>query len=244
MTGYTHSELNLTDPTKGYTQFVLYTEPRLGVACASLNATVTIRRQTPYGQEWRDRLQRCVPSAMHATLVDSMMIPKLFEPCVDEDTDNSSAVRRSSCACYRTWYDPEFGLPVVGEHYRTVSGDIDDWTYTTYTPLDLRPDDVFASLIIDGENGLFWARTADGTLSFLPQEQGRGYGFGRTGGGPTDLADYLTKLLASDGKDTAAGGPPYSIRTVDQQILAWVESKPDARHLELTFEELRAIQRG
>ncbi|MFI9080989.1 hypothetical protein ACIGW8_31725 [Streptomyces sioyaensis] len=136
MTGYTHSELNLTDPTKGYTQFVLYTEPRLGVACASLNATVTIRRQTPYTQEWRDRLQRCVPSALHATLVDSMMIPKLFEPCVDEDRDSSSAVRRSSCACYRTWYDPEFGLPVVGEHYRTVGGDIDDWTYTTYTPLD------------------------------------------------------------------------------------------------------------
>ncbi|MFJ9420266.1 hypothetical protein ACIRPT_39865 [Streptomyces sp. NPDC101227] len=160
------------------------------------------------------------------------------------DTDSSPAALRSNCACYRTSYDPQFGLPVVGEHYRTVGGDTDNWTYTTYTPLDLRPDDVFASLIIDGENGLFWARTADGALSLLPQEEGCGYGFGRTGGGPTALADYLTKLIASNGKDTTAGGPPYSIRTVDQQILTWVESKPKARHLELTLEELQAIQRG
>ncbi|MFD9466186.1 hypothetical protein [Streptomyces sp. NPDC060027] len=53
--------LNLTDPTKGHLNFVLYTEARLGIASASLNAEVSIeasQAQTPLFQEWLSRLLR------------------------------------------------------------------------------------------------------------------------------------------------------------------------------------------
>ncbi|MFB9608598.1 hypothetical protein ACFFTQ_37165 [Streptomyces roseofulvus] len=40
-------DLNLTDPTKGYLNLVLYTEPRRGYASASLNARWRSRRSRP-----------------------------------------------------------------------------------------------------------------------------------------------------------------------------------------------------
>jgi len=107
--------------------------------------------------------------------VESQRIPSLFDPCVDEDPASPSAVGGTGCVCRRAWSDPEFGLPVVGEHFRTRGGATDRWTFRTYAPLDLRPDDVFASVIIDRTSGLFWIRTAAGTLSLLPESVSRGY---------------------------------------------------------------------
>ncbi|GAA2417535.1 hypothetical protein GCM10010404_90120 [Nonomuraea africana] len=240
---FTHPDLNLTDPTKGYAHFVLYTEARIGVAGAAWNATVSIERQSPYAREWLDRLVRCEPNPLHTTLVDNQAIPKLFHPCVDDDKNSPSAVEGSGCICHRTWYDPEFGLPVVGEHYRTVGGDTDRWTYTTYAPLDLRPRDAFAYLVIDRTSGLFWIRTTAGTLSLLPEHHSCGYDVGRTGGGPCAFAEYLHKLVASDGADTAIGGLPHG-QSADPQILAWVTSTDAKRTQELTMEDLKTIQRG
>ncbi|MFE2431908.1 hypothetical protein ACFXJ5_34940 [Streptomyces sp. NPDC059373] len=114
-------------------------------------------------------------------------IPSLFHACVKDDTYSPSAVGGSGCVCYRTFMDPEFALTVVAHHHRTVSGNVDRWTYNTYAPLDLRPNDEFARLIID-RAGPFWVRTANGLLSFLPEEQARGYNIGYGGGGPAELA--------------------------------------------------------
>ena len=235
MTAYAHSELNLTDP-RGYTHFVLYTEPDRGAAMGGLNATASIERMTRYAQEWRDRLERCEPNPLHTTLVGNHEIPKLFHPCVYEDKDSPSAIAGDGCTCSQTWMDLEFGLPVVARHFRTVTGNIERWTYRTYTPLDFRPRDTFGSLIIDG-GLLFWARTADGVLTLLPQESGRGYGVGYGGGGPHELAQYIQKLIDTDGQDTAANASRYDDR-VDPQILAWVSSKDADRTHELTLEDL------
>ncbi|MEV1176859.1 hypothetical protein [Nonomuraea sp. NPDC049784] len=112
----------------------------------------------------------------------------------------------------------------------------------TYAPLDLRPDDVFASLVIDRISDLFWIRTTAGTLSFLPEHHSRGYDVGRAGGGPGAFAEYVHKLIASDGQDTAIGGLPHG-QHVDPHVLAWVTSQDANRTQELTLEQLKAIQR-
>ncbi|MGW4784971.1 hypothetical protein [Streptomyces sp. NPDC004230] len=230
------------DPNKGWAHFVLYTEPSLGIASAALNATASIEHASPYIQEWLDRLQPIEPNALHTTLVPAHKIPNLFHPCVYDDKDSPSAVGRSGCVCYRTFMDPEFGLPVVAHHYRTVGGNIEKWTHYAYTPLDLRPNDTFARLIIDARH-LFWIRTTDGVLSLLPEEEGRGYGTGYGGGGPTELARYITKLLETDAESTAAGALRYMERP-DPKVLAWVSSEEATRRQELTLEDLRRIQRG
>lgn len=202
---YTHPELNLTDPTKGFAHFVLYTEPEISAAGAAFNATVSMERPTLYVQEWMERLRRCEPNALHTTLVESREIPRLFHPCVDEDKASPSAVGGEGCTCYRTWVDPVFGLPVVGQHFRTVGGNADRWTYTTYAPLALRPDDAVESVVID-RGALFWARTRDGVLAVLPMLESNGYGAGPKsgGGGSGAFADYLQQLLNTDGSDHAA----------------------------------------
>ncbi|WP_240677106.1 hypothetical protein [Actinacidiphila soli] len=240
---YKQRDLKVTyEPHKGWAHFVLYTEPEHGIAAGGLNATASFERQTPYVREWLGRLQRCEPNALHATLVENRKIPDLFHPCVYDDKDSPSAVGGSGCVCYQTSYDPEFGLPVVEHHYRTVGGNIENWTYFTYAPLDLRPDDTFASLIID-QRHLFWVRTADGVLSLLPEENGRGYGVGYGGGGPAELAQYIQKLIDSNGQDTAAGASRYD-DSADPQIHAWVSSEAATGSQELTLDDLKRIQRG
>ncbi|MEU9837289.1 hypothetical protein AB0D67_37630 [Streptosporangium sp. NPDC048047] len=236
-----HPDLNLTDPRKGYTHFVLYTEPSIGIAGAAWNATLSIERHSPYVQEWLSRLERCEPNPLHATLVDNQEIPKLFHRCVDEDKDSPSAIKGVGCTCRRTWYDMEFGLPVVGRHFRGSGGVNDRWTYTTYTPLDLRPSDVFSSVVID--HGLFWVRTAAGVLSFLPQRERRGYGAGPDSGtgGSTAFAAYLQQLVDSDGRNTAASVHPSD--DLDPRIHAWVRSEAAGQRQELTLRDLEAICR-
>lgn len=238
---YEARHLNLTDPTKGFMHFVLYTEPRLGVACSSLNAEVSIEAQqtlTPHFQEWLSRLVRCEPNATHCTLVERTKIPSLFHPCVTEDPSSPSARKGSGCLCRRAFYDPEFGLPVVGEHFKhRGEGGTDQWSYSTFAPLALRPDDVFSRFHIS--YGLFWVRTEKGVVSILPQREGRGYSVGYSGGGPSALAAYLTQLAASDGQNTAAGA---SYEEAHPAILAWTQgSAADRGTNELSLGDLQAM---
>ncbi|MEV8062484.1 hypothetical protein [Streptomyces antimycoticus] len=137
--------------------------------------------------------------------------------------------------------DPEFGLPVVGEHFKHVGeGGTDQWTYQTYAPLDLRPDDTFSSFITG--RGLFWARTEKGLLSILPQRNALGYNLGYSGGGPHALAAYLTQVADSDGQNTAAGAP---YEQAHPAILAWTESSAaDRGRNELTLRDLKAMQQN
>jgi hypothetical protein len=239
---YQPPELNLTDPTKNFLHFVIYTEPSLSIASNSLNADISIepvQTQSRYFQEWLSRLVRCEPNALHCTLVEQQKIPALFHPCVEDDKASPSAVGGSGCVCRRTFYDPEFGLPVVGEHFKHVgTGGLDQWTYQTYAPLDLRPHDTFSSFIT--ERGLFWARTEKGALSILPQQNSRGYNIGYSGGGPHALAGYLTQLADSDGQNTAAGA---EYNQAHPAILAWTQSEAADRGVnELTLRDLKAMR--
>ncbi|MFJ2574728.1 hypothetical protein ACIOYT_30490 [Streptomyces halstedii] len=234
-------DLNLTDPEKGYLNFVLYTEPSRGFAGASLNAEVDIEAQqtvTPHFQEWLSRLVRCEPNALHCALVMPTDIPRLFHPCVTEDASSPSAIRGSGCVCRRTFHDPEFGLPVVGEHFKhRGEGGTDQWSYKTYAPLALRPDDVFSRFHTG--RSLFWARTDKGALSILPQKNGMGYSLGYSGGGPTALAAYLSQIARNDGGTTPAGTP---YEDAHPAILAWTQSKAADRGTnELSLGDLQAM---
>ncbi|MFF0142365.1 hypothetical protein ACFYRN_38740 [Streptomyces sp. NPDC005227] len=234
-------DLNLTDPEKGYLNFVLYTEARLGIASSSLNKELSIEASqtvTPHFQEWLSRLERCEPNAMHCTLVEPTKIPALFHPCVTEDKDSPSAVSGSGCLCRRTFYDPAFGLPVVAKHFKHVgTGGTDEWSYQTYAPIALRPDDTFERFITG--RALFWARTDKGILSILPQREAHGYNIGYNGGGPHALAAYLTQLARSDGTTTAAGA---SYEVAYPTIREWTQSKAAERGKnELTLRDLQAM---
>ncbi|MFJ6686713.1 hypothetical protein [Streptomyces werraensis] len=237
---YDARNLNLTDPTTGYLHFIVYTEPRLSIASNSLNADVSIERQTPLVQEWLARLVRCKPNALHCTLIEQQKIPTLFHPCVEEDKASPSAIAGSGCVCRQTFYDPEFGLPVVGQHFKHVGeGGTDRWTYQTYAPLALRPGDTFSRFIVSG--GLFWVRTEKGILSILPHQNAHGYNVGYSGGGPHALAAYLTQVAATNGKNTAAGTP---YEKAHRAILAWTQSSAADRGTnELTLNDLKAMQR-
>lgn len=234
-------ELNLTDPEKGYLHFVLYTEAGRGVASASLNAKLDIEAPqavTPHSQEWLSRLKRCEPDALHCTLVTSAQIPSLFHPCVMEDRNSPAAIDGSGCTCRRTLYDPEFGLPVIAEHFKHAgTGGTDRWSYTTYAPLELRPDDTLSSFITG--RSLFWARTDKGLLSILPQQHGHGYGLGYSGGGPHALAAYLTQIAHSNGTLTPAG---TRYENAHPAIVAWTQSTASERGTnELSLSDLQSM---
>ncbi|MFJ4865988.1 hypothetical protein [Streptomyces sp. NPDC088748] len=240
---YEPVDLNLTDPTNGFMHFVLYTEARLGIASASLNAELDIEAQqtvTPHFQEWLGRLVRCEPNALHCALVESAHIPTLFHPCVTEDPSSPAALRGSGCVCRRTFYDPEYGLPVVGKHFKRSTGDgTDEWSYKTFAPLALRPGDTFSRFHTG--RSLFWARTEKGDLSILPQREGHGYGIGYGGGGPHALAAYLTQLAETDGQNTAVG-TSYSREDAHPAILNWTQSGATDRNTnELSLSDLKAM---
>ncbi|WP_223190759.1 hypothetical protein [Streptomyces sp. TRM68416] len=228
-------------PTSGYAHFALNSEPKYGIAGGHVERR-GVRRA---GVAVRDGVAgqdpaRCAPNTLHTTLVESDKIASLFHACVDDDKDSPAAVGGSGCLCFKSFMDPEFGLPVVADHYRTVGGNIDQWTYKAYAPRDLRPDGEFYRLIIDRRSGMFWIRTRDGLLSILPEENGRGYG----GGGPSELARYITALLASGGEKTAAAGDRRHNDQPDAKVFAWVRSEAAARTQELSYEDLAAIQNG
>ncbi|WP_254404503.1 hypothetical protein [Streptomyces anulatus] len=238
---YEPRDLNLTDPVKGYLHFLLYTEAGRGVASASLNAELDIEAPqtvTPHFQEWLSRLERCEPDALHCTLVAPAQIPSLFQPCVTEHRNSPAPIDGPGCTCRRAFYDPEFGLPVVGEHFDHAGPDgTDRWAYTTYAPLELRPDDTFSSFITG--RGLFWARTAKGLLSILPQQHGLGYNLGYSGGGPHALAAYLTQIARNEGGPTPAG---TRYEDAHPAIVAWTQSTAAERGTnELSLSDLRSM---
>ncbi|MEV4559076.1 hypothetical protein AB0K51_19090 [Kitasatospora sp. NPDC049285] len=186
------------------------------------------------------RLRRSTPNALHALLVTNQEMPRLFDACVAENPDSSSAVGGTGCTCRRTLTDPEFGTPVVAEHYRTVSGSTDRWTYQTLSPVSLRDGESVTALVID--RGTFWARTSRDVLSLLPQHRANEYNVGYSGGGPRALAAYIQQLADSDGKDTAAlrpgGGNP------GPGLLEFTASEAAARQQELSLDQLKTIARS
>ncbi|WP_345680520.1 hypothetical protein [Yinghuangia aomiensis] len=234
------------EPREEWAHFVLHIEPEGGHVASAFNRALSFEeRDSPYVHEWLGRLRSCEPTALHCALVEKAKIPRLFHPCVYDDKDSPAAVQRSGCTCRQTWYDPEFGLPVVGEHYRTVGGAIETWTYLTYTPLALRANDTFEALIVDAQAGQYWIRTGDGILALAPQDRLRGFNIGYGGGGPTELARYIQRIVASRGRDT---GVDVTRRHRDadlpRHIHDWVSNKAAAVTAELTLEDLAAIQRG
>ncbi|MFJ6769952.1 hypothetical protein ACIQOV_03045, partial [Kitasatospora sp. NPDC091257] len=177
---------------------------------------------------------------LHALLVTNQEMPRLFHPCVDEDAASSSAVSGSGCVCRRTFTDPEFGTPVVAEHYRTVGRGTDRWTYQTLSPVSLRDGESVTTLVID--RGTFWTRTSRGVLSLIPTHRANGYNVGYSGGGPRALAAYIQQLVDSDGKDTAALGPGRGIPS--QGALAFTKSEAAKRTQELTLNQLKTLARS
>ncbi len=88
---------------------------------------------------------------------------------------------------------------------------------------------------------MFWIRTPLGALSLSPEREGRGYEVGYSGGGPYALAEYMHKLIDSNGRDTAVGGLPHGQKP-DPRILAWAASAEATHTQELTLEQLKAFQ--
>ncbi|WP_043463754.1 hypothetical protein [Kitasatospora sp. MBT66] len=240
MSSYTRHDLKATyDPesTRSWANFVLYTEPGSEVVTSGLHPETRIEHSSPYVQEWAERLHRSTPNALHALLVTNLELPRLFDPCVDENTASPAAVSESGCVCRRSFTDPQFGTPVVAEHHRTVSGSTDRWAYQTLAPVSLRDGESVTTLVID--RGTFWTRTSRNVLALLPQHRANEYNVGYSGGGPRALAAYLQQLVESDGKDTAAlhpgGGNP------GRGLLEFTASNAAARTQELTLGQLRTI---
>ncbi|MEU2549997.1 hypothetical protein ABZ618_32040 [Streptomyces roseolus] len=211
--------LNLADPERGYLSFVLSAEARLGCVSSSLNAELGIEEHqtaTPHFQEWLSRLERCTPNAMHCTLVAPTEIPCLFHPCVAEDNNSPAAIAGSGCRCRRAFYDPDFGLSVVGDHLKHARQrhgpvELQDVRPARTAPrrrlqqLHHRPRTVLGP---DGQRAPV----------VPPQKRGVDCGTGHNGGGPRTLASCLTQIARNDGGPTPAGNRHEE---ADPAIFAW-----------------------
>jgi hypothetical protein len=240
---YQHDDdLHLTyDSRRGYWHFVLYIEPPAGAGSA-INASQSFKKSTSsYAGEWLSRLIQCEADALHVSLVRPHDAPKLWDPCVYEDHKSPSAVAGSGCLCWKTFRDSVTLLPAVAHHYRTASGDIDEWTYFTYAPLSLPDSDRLDRLVIDREADMFWVRTDRGTLHILPEKQGAGYGTGYGGGGPSELARMIEKIIKSDGYDVSAG---TEHKPSGAKVYSWTRSVAADRTQELTLDQLKLLDRG
>jgi len=237
---YQHDrDLNLTySPEKGYWHFVLYMEPDVGPGSALNGSQILEPSSSPYAAEWLSRLVPCDPDALHVALVGSDDAPKLWHPCVYDDSDSPSAVAGDGCICWQTFRDPETLLPVAAHHYRTVSGNIERWRHFTCAPLSLRDGERLSTIIIDHDSHMFWVRTDGGTLHILPERQGAGYGSGYSGGGSLELTLMIEKIANSDGYDVSAGilsGAP------NRKVRSWVISPEANRTRELTLDQLKFL---
>lgn len=241
MTDRHELDLHLTYlPERGYWHFVLYIEPPYGPLSA-INATRRFESSTSrYAAQWLDRLISCEPDALHVALVGKNEAPNLWHPCVYEDPNSPSAVLGDGCLCWQTFCDPVTWLPVAAHHYRTVSGNHENWQYVTYAPLSLPEGERLDALIIDREADMVWARTDGGNLHILPQSRAAGYSVGYSGGGPTELARMIEKIVRSDGYDVTPGTPR---EMPGRKVLSWVSSKAAARTQELTLDQLRLLCR-
>jgi hypothetical protein len=236
------------DSGKGFCHFVLYSEPPGVGPGIGLNGgkVLTIdktadgqaaRTGSPYAREWVQRLEPCEPDALHVALVGSRDAASLWQPCVYDDPQSPVAIGGDGCVCWQTFHDPVTWMPVAANHFRTVSGNHENWRYYTCSPLGF-PEGVRLSSLIIGDE--IWMRTEDGTLHFLPEAQGAGYSSGYSGGGPTELSRMIEKIVQLDGYNITPGterGMP------DRKVLAWVSS-PAAKHRqELSLEQLKVLCR-
>lgn len=240
---YQHDrDLHFTyNPDRGYWHFVLYVEPPVGPGGA-INASCSFDASTsPYAAEWLDRLIPCKPNALHVALVGENDAPSLWHPCVYDDPESPSAVNRDGCLCWQTFHDPVTWLPVAAHHYRTVTGNHEHWQHYTYAPLALPDGERLDTLIIDREAHMFWVRTDRGNLHILPEDRRGGYGAGYSGGGPTELARMIEKIVKTDGYDVAAGTPHR--QSPNEKVLSWVTSSAADRTQELTLDQLKLLCR-
>ncbi|MEV0290671.1 hypothetical protein AB0H36_41635 [Kribbella sp. NPDC050820] len=133
-------------------------------------------------------------------------------------------------------------LPVVARHYRTVSGNIENWVHLTFAPLALPETERLSSLIIDHEAGMQWVRTEAGTLHILPEQRGRGYSAGYGGGGPTALAEMIHQIVERDGYGISANEAARPLQQGDK-AWTWVTSKAADHTQELTLTQLKTLCR-
>jgi hypothetical protein len=219
---------------------VLYSEtPTLWGS--ALNATQQLRKPSRYTEEWIGRLQDTGPTPLHLALVSNNDAPRLWHPCVFDDPESPSAIAGDGCLCPTTLYDPLTWMPVVKEHYRTVSGNIDEWTYWTFSPLSLPEGQVLERLIIDQDAGVMWLRNDRGELHFPPEKTGEGYSVGYGGGGPGKFAAMIEKIVASDGRDVT---PDTSRVTANRHLNEWTSSPVSDRTRELSLAQLRNTMRS
>lgn len=237
------------DPSKGFCHFVLYSEPPgVGPGIAlnggkilTIAKTVdgeAVTTESPYATEWVQRLEPCDPDALHVALVGSRDAASLWNPCVYDDPQSPAAIADDGCVCWQTFHDPVTWMPVAAHHYRTVSGNHENWQYHTCAPLGFAEGERLASLIIDSAE--IWMRTEDGVLHFLPEAGGAGYNSGYSGGGPTELARMIEKIVQLDGYDITPGTPRGM---PDRKVLAWVSSPAAKRRQELSLEQLKRLCR-
>jgi len=232
-----------------YCHFVLYSEPPEvgpGIALSggkilTVDKTVDGKAATtasPYVREWVQRLEPCDPDALHVALVGSKDAASLWQPCVYDDPQSPVTIAGDGCVCWQTFHDPVTWMPVAANHFRTVSGNHENWRYYTCSPLGFPAGQRLASLIIDGSE--IWMRAEDGVLHFLPEAQGAGYSSGYGGGGPTELARMIEKIVGLDGYDITPGTPHGM---PDRKVLAWISS-PAAKHTqELSLDQLKLLCR-
>ena len=235
-------DLNVAySPGNGPWHFVLSVESH-GSSVGAFNAPLVIEGATSaYVEEWLDRLVGCEPDALHVARVEKSDAPKLWYPCVRDDPESPSAIGGDGCVCRRTFRDPVTLLPVVAHHFRTVGGDVEEWRYLTYAPLALPEGERLSALVVDREATLFWVRTARGTLHLLPEDvQGSGYGVGHRGGGATDLARIVEKIVRSNGLDVSAGPTRAPL---NEKVYAWVSSRDADRTREIPLARLERLCR-
>ena len=241
--------LQLVYTPGGYQNFVLYSEPhRVGPGIAfnggkilSVDKTVDGRTATntsPYVREWVQRLEPCDPNALHVALVGSKDAASLWHPCVYDDPQSPVTISGNGCVCWQTFHDPVTWMPVAAHHYRTVSGNHENWRYHTCSPLGFPPGERLSTLIIDGS--VIWMRNQEGILHFLPEAEGAGYATGYNGGGPTELARMIEKIVQQDGYDITPGTPSGM---PDRKVLAWVSSPAAKTRQELSLNQLKLLCR-
>ncbi|GAB1639638.1 hypothetical protein [Krasilnikovia sp. MM14-A1259] len=242
MTYQHNNDLYLTySPARGYWNFVLYVEPS-GPPVSAINAGRLFWLSTSrYATEWRDRLIACTPNALHVMLAGQSNAPELWHPCVYDDPQSPAAIG-DGCDCWKTFYDPVTGLPVAANHELPLGRAQERWQYHTYAPLSLPENERLTVLVIDRETGLFWVRTDHETLQILPERQSNGYEVGYRGGGPTELARMIEKIVRSDGQDVSAGTPRPGMP--DKKVLNWVSSAAADRTQEFTLDQLKLLCRS
>ncbi|GIF90654.1 hypothetical protein [Catellatospora chokoriensis] len=232
-------DLHLTfAPKRGYWNFVLYLEQGWPMSALHASQRLTGSRSV-YASEWLARLVRTEPTPMHVMLAGPGDGGKLWDPCVYEDPNSRSAVGEDGCVCWRTSVDPVTMLPVVAEHTLMGGGEPEQWEHFTYTLLELPEGERLDTLIIDNPALQCWVRTTAGSLHFMPEAMGRGYGWGYGGTGPAELASLIEQIVESNGMVVAPAGLRRPAR---DRIASWArDEERKAGVQEFSLHQLRTL---